>query len=167
VDDDMASTLLLPDDVDVTEESELYFWVGYLVPLAILRIVLLLLPLLFHSYTGTALRYPRLYQFLYVTSLVVMVLHMLALLLLNPASLESIFPYDGSTNYNTQQHHRQTSTVDQVDERHLPPSQSQSQQLLVNHPPEHRQLLQHLHALRRVWWMLVFPRSAMLVIYCY
>mmetsp|Transcript_22630 Transcript_22630/g.49415 ORF Transcript_22630/g.49415 Transcript_22630/m.49415 type:complete len:1318 (-) Transcript_22630:180-4133(-) len=112
------------DDIDgnnstdkAGEQSQVYFWIGYLAPLAIIRIVLLLLPLFLHSKTGTALRFPRLYQFLYISTLILLVAHMLALLLLNPASLESILPYDDV---------------------------------------HHRHLLQHLHALRRIWWMLVF-----------
>ena len=63
---------------------------GYLVPLSILRILLLLVPLLFHSYHGTALRFPTFYKFLYFTSLAFLLLHIVWLSLLNPQSLEAM-----------------------------------------------------------------------------
>lgn len=49
--------------------------VSYLAALAGLRIALLLLPLLFHSYSGTALRFVALYQLLYGGTLVLLAIH--------------------------------------------------------------------------------------------
>jgi hypothetical protein len=75
--------------------------VNYLNPLAIIRLILLLLPLLFHSYTGTALKRPWLYQILYFGTSIVLVLHILCLCLFNPASMEALLPlesvYDSGT----------------------------------------------------------------------
>lgn len=91
------------------------FRLGYLVPLGVLRLILLLLPLLYHSYNGTALRFLGAYQVLYGGTLCVVFLHSLALLLLYPASLETLVPAD-------------THEMKQ---------------------------LEHFHALRVIWWMLL------------
>lgn len=66
--------------------------VGYLALLAWLRILVLLLPLLFHSYTGTALPCHVVYMGWYTLTFTVVLLHMLALLLLNPESMEALVP---------------------------------------------------------------------------
>ena len=66
--------------------------IGYLKPLAIVRLLLLFLPLLFHSYTGTALKLPTLYQLLYFGTLALLCTHILLLCFLNPESIESLFP---------------------------------------------------------------------------
>jgi len=73
------------------------YQVRYLSYLATARIILLLLPLLFHSYTGTALRCPGLYQVLYWGSLAVILVQMLSLSLFNPESIEAFWPVDVST----------------------------------------------------------------------
>jgi len=65
--------------------------------LALARVVLLLLPLLFHSYTGTALRFPAFYQLLYWTTLILVLLHILLLSLANPESLEALIPTPSSS----------------------------------------------------------------------
>ena len=69
-------------------------------PLALIRMVLLLLPLFFHSYTGTALKCASFYRLLYWGTFVVLLIHMLSLSLMNPESLESLLPYDGSVLVN-------------------------------------------------------------------
>jgi hypothetical protein len=59
---------------------------------------LVLVPLLFHSYTGTALRFPVLYHLLYWGTLVAILAHVLALSLVNPESLEAIIPLDSASS---------------------------------------------------------------------
>ena len=77
----------------VFEEDHWVYHVSYLaVPLAVVRLFLLCLPLLFHSYTGTAVQHVRCYQAFYgATSLAVSV-HAVALALMDPESLEAILP---------------------------------------------------------------------------
>lgn len=72
---------------------EVDHWVyhGAYIPIAaILRLVLLLLPLLFHSYTGTAVHLVNFYRFFYIGTILLIIIHMVALALMNPESLESI-----------------------------------------------------------------------------
>jgi hypothetical protein len=118
-----AEHAITDDDKDqgTGTHQDFYYNVGYLAPLALTRIFILLLPLLFHSYTGTALKCTLFYQILYWGTLLTLLIHMLALCLMDPESLTAIFP-----------------TV----------SASISSRLT------HRFLLQHLHELRRIWWML-------------
>jgi hypothetical protein len=77
---------------DDDEEPHDVYKVGYLAPLALTRIIILLLPLLFHSYTGTALKCTIFYQILYWGTLMTLIIHMLALCLMDPESLTAIFP---------------------------------------------------------------------------
>lgn len=77
---------------DDDEEPHDVYNVGYLAPLALTRIIILLLPLLFHSYTGTALKCTIFYQILYWGTLVILIIHMLTLCLMDPESLTAIFP---------------------------------------------------------------------------
>jgi hypothetical protein len=121
--------------------------VNYLAPLAGLRLVILIIPLLFHSYTGKAVRYMLFYKCLYSVSLAIISIHMIALALLNPTSMEAIFPNLLSTNYNNDDNNNSNNTTS-----------SSLRQLLeyatasvVDH---HRYLLDHLLELRRIWWML-------------
>jgi hypothetical protein len=85
---------LAPDSkiTDDDEEPHNVYNVGYLAPLALTRIIILLLPLLFHSYTGTALKCTRFYHVLYWGTLLVLIIHMLTLCLMDPESLTAIFP---------------------------------------------------------------------------
>jgi hypothetical protein len=55
-----------------------------------MRLFLLVVPLYYHSYTGTAVHLVHLYRFFYGACLVFLGLHMLALAMLNPESLESV-----------------------------------------------------------------------------
>eukprot|EP00547_Thalassionema_nitzschioides_P013094 CAMPEP_0194263842 /NCGR_PEP_ID=MMETSP0158-20130606/47271_1 /TAXON_ID=33649 /ORGANISM="Thalassionema nitzschioides, Strain L26-B" /LENGTH=1084 /DNA_ID=CAMNT_0039004059 /DNA_START=40 /DNA_END=3290 /DNA_ORIENTATION=- len=59
-------------------------------PLAIIRLLLLFIPLPYHSYTGKAIRCPVFYKLLYGTTLVVVLWQMLALMILDPDSLSTI-----------------------------------------------------------------------------
>lgn len=99
------------------------YHVGYLYPLAVIRILLLGVPLLFHSYTGTAIQCPLAYQTLYWVTLLVLLVHMLSLAILNPTSLESFLPLQATTQ-------------------------------TVFTWSGFRLLLEHAHALRRIWWTL-------------
>ena len=133
-------------------------------PLAVIRICLLLIPLLFHSYTGTAIKHQLFYQILYGVTLATLLVHMLTLLLMNPASLESLLPYgifggeEGISTIHEAPIYQPASTYN-----HNPHSDDATTSDIDGHPPHYhyyhhhsqRHLLQHLHALRRVWWMLV------------
>ena len=66
--------------------------VGYLTVLAWIRIICLLFPFLFHSYTGTALPCHAVYVGWYVVTLSLVLGHMLALCVLNPESLQALVP---------------------------------------------------------------------------
>lgn len=64
------------------------------VPACLLRLVLLTVPLLFHSYTGTAVRHAPCYRAFYGTTAIILLLHMVGLALVNPESLQALFPLD-------------------------------------------------------------------------
>jgi hypothetical protein len=55
------------------------------------RLFILCVPLLYHSYTGTALRHGLWYQTIYIGMTLLVVVHAVAYLLINPQSFESIF----------------------------------------------------------------------------
>ena len=143
-----------------------------MMPLAVIRICLLLILLLFHSYTGTAIKHQWFYQILYGVTLATLLVHMLTLLLMNPASLESLLPYgifgseeDISTIHEQQSGPSAAAPLYQPAStyNHNPHSNDDTTSDIDGHPPHYhyhhhhsqRHLLQHLHALRRVWWMLV------------
>jgi hypothetical protein len=91
---------------------------GWTIPVAAVRLFLVCVPLLFHSYTGTAVQHIFCYKLFYATTALVLALHVIGLALLNPESLQAIVPFDAvPINYR-------------------------------------RRLLEHLHELRRIWWML-------------
>jgi len=123
-----------PVESEFAEDHWVYH-VSYLaVPLAVLRLLLLCLPLLFHSYTGTAVQHLRWYQVFYSATALVLAIHMLALALMDPESIEAIFP--------------------QVD---LLTGNSGGGSIVLTRGARRvlRFLLQHLHELRRIWWMLL------------
>lgn len=66
--------------------------VSYLVPLAIIRLFLLLIPLPYHTFTGTAVKCPNFYRLLHWTTLLVILIHMLSIIMLDPDSLNSFLP---------------------------------------------------------------------------
>ena len=84
------------DDDDTSSSSGTHgkalYKVGYLTTAAWIRIFLLLFPLLFHSYTGTALPCHWMYLVLYTVTLVCVAAHMLALCLVVPESMEALVP---------------------------------------------------------------------------
>jgi hypothetical protein len=62
----------------------------YLAIVAVMRLLLLLFPLPYHSYTGTAIRYPFCYHLFYALSIVAILLHMVSLSLIDPDSLSTL-----------------------------------------------------------------------------
>ena len=77
---------------DSQEEPRLIYQSKYLLLLAGVRLFLLVVPLPYHSYTGTAVKCPSSYQVLYGGSIFVIFIHMLALSMLDPNSLNSFLP---------------------------------------------------------------------------
>jgi len=65
---------------------------SYMNVLASIRLFLLLFPLAYHSYTGTAVKCPAFYHLFYSVSLMVLLGHMLAIIMLDPDSLTSLLP---------------------------------------------------------------------------
>ena len=60
---------------DSQEEPRLIYQSKYLLPLAGVRLFLLVVPLPYHSYTGTAVKCPSSYQLLYGGSIFVIFIH--------------------------------------------------------------------------------------------
>lgn len=80
------------DDENADEHGKAIYKVGYLAVLAWFRILVLVFPLLFHSYTGTALSCQALYLTWYALTLTAVVVHALTLCLVTPESLEALVP---------------------------------------------------------------------------
>lgn len=70
----------------------------YILPLAIIRLFLLLVPLPYHSYHGKALRCPLLFQLFYGVTLVVLFFHALSLIMVDPGSLGSLLTLRDSSS---------------------------------------------------------------------
>jgi len=66
------------------------FYPRYVPILAWIRLGLLGAPLSYHTYTGTRLHCPLLYQLFYVTSLVSLAVHMVSILMLDPDSVRTV-----------------------------------------------------------------------------
>lgn len=64
----------------------------YMAVLAMIRLFLLLFPLAYHSYTGTAVKCAWFYQIFYSLSIMILLGHMLAIIMLDPDSLTSLLP---------------------------------------------------------------------------
>ncbi len=64
----------------------------YAAPLAILRLVLLVFPLPYHNYSGTAVKCPVFYELLYGTTLLVVLFQLLGIMIMDPESLSTIVP---------------------------------------------------------------------------
>jgi hypothetical protein len=79
-------------DSEWKESSHVIYHVGYMFITAAMRLFLLVVPLPYHSYNGTALKCPRLYQLLYGCTFLVLSLHMLSLSMIDPSSLSSLVP---------------------------------------------------------------------------
>lgn len=77
---------------DEDEAGRLVYQSGYMVAASCTRLFLLICPLPYHSYNGTALKCPALYRALYFGTLVVLLGHALLLCLVDPRSLSSMVP---------------------------------------------------------------------------
>lgn len=81
-------------DDDTVENSSSAFLsvhhVQYLAFAAVLRLLLLLFPLPYHSYTGTAIRFPFCYQLFYAATLLAVLLHALVLSMMDPDSIATL-----------------------------------------------------------------------------
>lgn len=81
-------------DDDTLENSSSAFLsvhhVQYLAFAAVLRLLLLLFPLPYHSWTGTAIRFPFCYQLFYGTTLLAVLLHALVLSMIDPDSIATL-----------------------------------------------------------------------------
>jgi hypothetical protein len=122
------------DNDSATALAAFYYRVDYLPSLAGIRVALLLLPLFFHSYTGTALKCATFYRILYSTSLLLLLFQMLALAIMDPKSLQALVILGGG------------------DDSSGSSSGSMSGggiNLQVLHE-------QQLHDLQRIWYMLLF-----------
>ena len=64
----------------------------YAAPLAIMRLVLLVFPLPYHNYSGTAVKCPLFYELLYGTTLLVVLFQLLGIMIMDPESLSTIVP---------------------------------------------------------------------------
>ena len=64
----------------------------YAAPLAIIRLVLLVFPLPYHNYSGTAVKCPLFYELLYGTTLFVVIFQLLGIMIMDPESLSTIVP---------------------------------------------------------------------------
>ncbi len=74
------------------ESARMVYHSGYMIVASCARLFLLVCPLPYHSYNGTALKCPALYRALYVGTLVVLLCHMLFLCMVDPKSLTSMVP---------------------------------------------------------------------------
>lgn len=75
---------------DDDDTSRRVYHYGYIVWMAAIRLFLLLIPLPYHSFFGKALRCPMLYRLFYGVTLVVLFIHVLTLLMIDPGSLSSL-----------------------------------------------------------------------------
>lgn len=80
------------EDIDTSPSCRLTYLTYYILPCAAVRLFLLLIPLPYHSYRGTALKCSGLYKLFYGCILVVLLGHIFALSLCDPRSLGSLLP---------------------------------------------------------------------------
>lgn len=80
------------DDKDDTNSFSAVHHVQYLAIAAGIRLLLMVLPLSYHSYTGTAVRFYQCYRIFYGTSLAMVLLQMVALSVVDPGSLATLLP---------------------------------------------------------------------------
>ena len=87
----LSLSLLLLSNLSATATAtEWIYRVGYTIPLAIIRLVLLLFPLPYHSYTGTAIQCQAVYRLFYGGSIAWFSFQMLAIIMYDPESISSI-----------------------------------------------------------------------------
>ena len=84
------------DEDDSSSSSRLVYRSGYVAVVSFIRLFLLICPLPYHSYNGTALKCPRLYQVFYSCTLIMVIGHMLSFSMVDPASLSSLLPSTSS-----------------------------------------------------------------------
>lgn len=78
------------------ETSRFVYSGGYMIVTACIRLFLLAVPLPYHSYNGTALKCPALYQLLYGCTLILLLIQCLSLSMVDPTSLQSLLPSNSS-----------------------------------------------------------------------
>ena len=83
-----ASNLVISDE----ESDSIVYRSGFMVATGALRLFLLLCPLPYHSYNGTALKCPTLYQVFHFGTLAILICHMLMFILVDPTSIGSVVP---------------------------------------------------------------------------
>ena len=84
---------LSAEDDDEDEQSLLaVHHVQYLAVAAFVRLLLLVFPLPYHSYNGTAIRFYSCYRFFYGLTLALVLLQMVALSMVDPGSLATLLP---------------------------------------------------------------------------
>eukprot|EP00526_Cylindrotheca_closterium_P002047 CAMPEP_0113623976 /NCGR_PEP_ID=MMETSP0017_2-20120614/12353_1 /TAXON_ID=2856 /ORGANISM="Cylindrotheca closterium" /LENGTH=1072 /DNA_ID=CAMNT_0000533979 /DNA_START=61 /DNA_END=3276 /DNA_ORIENTATION=- /assembly_acc=CAM_ASM_000147 len=79
-------------DIDTSPSCRLVYLTAYIFPCAVIRLFLLLVPLPYHSYHGTALRCPGLFKAFYGCILVLLFIHIFMLSMCDPKSLSSLLP---------------------------------------------------------------------------
>lgn len=85
-----------PTSSSSSSDGENDHWVYYTIDLycgsvaALLRMCILCLPLLYHSYTGTAIRYTIWYRTIYIGMALLLVLHIVSFGIIRPDSIESL-----------------------------------------------------------------------------
>lgn len=92
-----SSSNIDEDESSILDDDSAVHKVWYLAIAAALRLYLLLLPLPYHSYTGTAIRFLGCYTVFYVVTLAVVIFHMLAFSMVDPDSLANLLPTSTTT----------------------------------------------------------------------
>eukprot|EP00980_Cylindrotheca_fusiformis_P005598 scaffold1184_cov132-Cylindrotheca_fusiformis.AAC.19 len=82
-------------DVETPSTCRLAFLTNYILPCTAVRLFLLLMPLPYHSYRGTALKCPGLYKLFYGCTAIVLLGHIFVLSMCDPGSLGSLLPSKG------------------------------------------------------------------------
>ena len=112
--------------------NEAVHHVQYLVIMAVLRLLLLVFPLPYHSYTGTAIPFPFCYHVFYALTVTAILLHMVSLSVMDPESLATLLhvptPPPPTTNTNT---NTSTSTTSESTDQYMWLIQSWSTQEML------------------------------------
>ena len=93
---------VIPEAVESTEGLSttcgLIYHTSYILPAAGLRLFLLLVPLPYFSYHGTALKFPEIYKLFYGCLFLVLLCHIFAFSLCDPSSLSALLPTKSHLN---------------------------------------------------------------------
>ena len=94
---------VIPEAVESTTEGlsttcGLIYHTSYILPAAGLRLFLLLVPLPYYSYHGTALKFPEIYKLFYGCLFLVLLCHIFAFSLCDPSSLSALLPTKSHLN---------------------------------------------------------------------